>query len=139
MIHSVKEVIEENIELIDANNFMELFQIAIVEAELNEYEFLYLCKYLEEAGISVNHVRDELFTDLFNQYMEVNETDYEKNDADRLEEMMNCMSTAGCLGLEAPHIIELVSKWSNNHPDRIQVEGTTLADLRIRFLRGDIK
>lgn len=139
MISRVKEFIEQNIHLIDTNQFMELFQTAIIEAELNEFEFSQLCKYLEEADIRVNDVRDDLFTDLFDQYMEVNETDYEKNDADRLEEMMDCMSTAVCLGLEPSRIIELLNKWSDKHPNRIQIEGSKIDDLKIRFLRGDLK
>ena len=135
---TIKHFIEDNIKLIDDNQFMELFQVAIIEAELNEYEFSQLCKYLEDADIQVNHIRDELFVDLFNQYMEVNENDYEQNDADRLEEMMDCMSTAVCLGLDAPHIVELLNKWATKHPDRIQIEGSTIEDLKIRFLRGDL-
>lgn len=131
-----KRFIEKYIDLIDTDKIDDLFEAAIIEAELTEDQFNELCVILENIGIDAFDERDKLFLDLFDQYIKINESDYVKNDADRLVEMMDTMSTAGCLGLSYSRIIELLCKWSRENPDHIGIEGVNLNNLKIRFLNG---
>lgn len=131
-----KRFIEDYIELIDDNKINDLFEAAIIEAELTEDQFNELCVILENIDIDAFDERDKLFLNLFDQYIEINESDYVKNDADRLVEMMDTMSTAGCLGLSYSGIIELLYKWDRENPGHIGIEGTNLNNLKIRFLNG---
>ena len=135
----VKKFIESYITLINENKFDELFEAAVIEAELSEYNFNNLCQVLSESGIYVQSYREAFFTNLFSQYVEENESDYEQNDSDRLVEMMDTMSTAGCLGLDYKDIVYLIKQWSLANPGIIEVHnpGHSLDTLRIRFLRGD--
>lgn len=135
---NVKTFIEEYIEIIDQNKFPDIFDSAVIDAELNEIEFDQLCEILEEIKLPANEERNEFFINLFSQYMEAYEHEYEQNDADRLVEMMDCMSTANCLGLDLKSIKSLLNKWSTDHPNRIQVEGDTLSDCKIRFLNPQL-
>ena len=137
MNKNVKIFIENNIHLIDGNKFDILFEVALIDAELNEEAFNELYEVLQESDMSVKQYRDELFIDLFSQYIEENEEDYEQGDADRLEEMMDTMSTAVCLGLNVSEIYALINQWSEQHPGRIQIEGSSKNELRIRFLIGN--
>ena len=132
-----KQFIEDYIDLIDSNKIEEVLQTAIVEAELSEESFKALCETLEEIDLPAFEERNKLFIDLFDQYMEVNESDYEQNDADRLVEMMDTMSTAICLGLEFDEIIALLNQWDKDHPGHIAIEGNNLNELKIRFLIGN--
>lgn len=132
-----KQFIEDYIDLIDDNKIDEVLQAAIVEAELSEKSFKALCETLEEIDVPAFEERNKLFIDLFDQYIEVNESDYEQNDADRLVEMMDTMSTAICLGLEFNEIITLLNQWDKDHPGHIAIEGNTLNELKIRFLIGN--
>lgn len=133
----VKQFIEDYIEVIDSGKIDELFQLALIEAELSESDFNTLCNILNDIDLPAFEERDKLFTDLFDQYMEMNETDYFMNDADRLVEIMDTMSTAECLGLDFNKIVFLLSQWSAEHPHKITIEGSNLNDLKIRFLVGN--
>lgn len=132
-----KQFIEDYIDLIDDNKTEEVLQTAIVEAELSEEAFKALCETLEEIDLPAFEERNKLFISLFDQYMEMNESDYEQNDADRLVEMMDTMSTAICLGLEFNEIITLLNQWDKDHPGHIAIEGNNLNELKIRFLIGN--
>lgn len=131
-----KQFIEDYIVLIDTNKIDEVFEAAVIEAELSENQFNELCETLEKIGLPAFAERKTFFLNLFNQYIEDNESDYVKNDADRLVEMMDTMSTSVCLGLNFEEIVSLLNEWDKENPGHISIEGTNLDDLKIRFLRG---